>query len=227
MSLKKWGELKAKTAALSLRERVILLAAICVCVTFIWLQFFFLGFEKQLKQSRQDILTEQQLSVDQSDQLSQLMERLSHDPNAVLLQEQELLQTKLDDLKQRIEQRLSNLIEPELMADVLKSVLSDYKGLRLITARNLPVRPLEIKNTAKEKMGNEKKEEQKQAVLFSHAFQMEFEGDYFQTLSFLKRLEEMKGFYWTMLHYQVEDYPQAKIMLQLSTLSLEEGWIGV
>ena len=130
-------------------------------------------------------------------------------------------------MKQDIEQRLSNLIEPELMADVMKSVLSDYKGLRLLSAKNLPVMPLEIKNSSKEKPDAETSEEVRQAVLFSHAFQMEFEGDYFQTLTFLKRLEEMKGFYWTMLHYQVEDYPQAKIILQLSTLSLEEGWIGV
>ena len=227
MNSEKWAELKAKTAALSLRERTILLAAALVCVGFIWLQFFYLDFEKSLKQTQQEILTQQQLTVDQSDQLSLLMARLAHDPNAILLQEQEKLQTKLDTLKQEIEQRLSNLIEPELMADVMKNILSDYKGLQLLSVRNLPVIPLEIKRTDKEKSVNEDAEAARQAVLFAHALQMEFEGDYFQTLAFLKRLEEMKGFYWTMLHYQVEDHPRAKIMLQLSTLSLEKGWIGV
>ena len=37
----------------------------------------------------------------------------------------------------------------------------------------------------------------------------------------------MKGFYWTFLKYEVEEYPKAKITLQLSTLSLDEDWIGV
>lgn len=225
MNLEKWYVLKDKTAALSLRERVILLFAVMACVSFIWAQFFYLGFEKKLKQAQLEMRQQQQVSVAQSDQLSLLMTRLAHDPNAVLLKEQAGLQTKLDALKQDIEERLRNLIEPELMADVMKKVLSDYQGLRLISAKNLPAAPLEIEST-----GNAEKQEQDnkaQAVLFSHAFQMELTGDYFQTLAFLKRLEEMKGFYWTMLHYEVEDYPQARITLQLSTLSLEEGWIGV
>jgi len=225
MNLEKWYVLKDKTAALSLRERVILLLAVLACVSFIWAQFFYLGFEKKLKQAQLEMRQQQQVSVEQSDQLSLLMTRLAHDPNAVLLKEQASLQTKLDALKQDIEERLRNLIEPELMADVMKKVLSDYQGLRLISAKNLPAAPLEI-----ESKGNAEKQDRDskaQAVLFSHAFQMELKGDYFQTLAFLKRLEEMKGFYWTMLHYEVEDYPQARIMLQLSTLSLEEGWIGV
>jgi len=227
MNLDKWYVLKDKTAALSMRERVILLLAVLAAVLFIWAQFFYLGFEKHLKQAQQELRQEQQRSIDQSDQLSLLMTRLAHDPNAVLLKEQSELQAQLDTLKQNIEERLRHLIEPELMADVMKKVLSDYKGLRLISAKNLPAAPLEI-DTKEKAVSKEKDEASKsQAVLFSHAFQMELSGDYFQTLAFLKRLEQMQGFYWSMLHYEVQDYPQAKITLQLSTLSLDEGWIGV
>ena len=225
MNLDKWYVLKDKTAALSMRERVILLLAVSAAVLFIWAQFFYLGFEKHLKQAQQEMQQEQQRSIDQSDQLSLLMTRLAHDPNAALLKEQGELQAQLDTLKQNIEERLRHLIEPELMADVMKKVLSDYKGLRLISAKNLPAAPLEIET--KEKTASNKEASKAQAVLFSHAFQMELSGDYFQTLAFLKRLEEMQGFYWIMLHYEVQDYPQAKITLQLSTLSLDEGWIGV
>ena len=66
-----------------------------------------------------------------------------------------------------------------------------------------------------------------EAVIFAHGFEMALSGNYFQTLSFLQHLEKMSGFYWQALDYEVEDYPNATITLQLNTLSLEEDWIGV
>lgn len=230
MNLEKWYALKDKTAALTFRERLILLVVSLVCVLFIWAQFFYVNFEKSLHKAKQEITAQQQQQWDQSDQLTILMAKLAHDPNLALQNEQKALQDDLAALKSRIELRLSNLIEPSLMADVLRKVLSDYKGLQLIGARNLPVVPLKMhtpNKTVTAGANNSADKNRVEAVLFSHPFQMELKGDYFQALAFLKHLESMQGFYWTLLDYQVEDYPSAKIILQLSTLSLEEGWIGV
>ncbi len=225
MNLDKWHNLKDKTAALTLRERAILLAVGIVVIAFLWAQVFYLDFEKELKKTKQNISQLQQDKWVQTEQLASLTEKLGYDPNAALFAEQRELQTQLEALKDQIEIRLSHLIAPELMADVMRKVLSDYKGLRLLSAKNLPVEPLKI---AMDKNTKEKKnKEESQAVLFSHRFEMVLSGDYFQTLLFLQSLEEMKGFYWTMLKYDVDSYPNAKITLQLSTLSLDEDWIGV
>lgn len=229
MSFEKWNTLKAKTAALSLRERGIMLVVAIVLVFFIWAQFYFLSFEKELKTTKTEISKLQQLELSQQDELQSLMARLADDPNAQLLAEQRQINSKLDKLKEQIEIRLSHLIEPELMADVMRNVLSDYKGLRLVSAKNLEVEPLNLSEVAKKEANktSSKSEDEDQAVLFSHRFEMVLNGSYFQTIAFLKRLEEMKGFYWTMLKYEVEEYPNAKVTLQLSTLSLDEDWIGV
>ena len=225
MNLEKWNNLKDKTAALSLRERGILLAVGIIVIVFIWAQFFYLDFEKGLKKTKQEISQLQQNEWAQKEQLASLMARLSHDPNAALFKEQSEIQEKLVVLKEQIEIRLSDLIAPELMADVMRDVLSDYKGLHLISAKNLPVEPLKL--TVNQKEEKQTKQEDTQTVLFSHRFEMILSGDYFQTLTFLKSLEGMQGFYWTMLKYEVSDYPAANITLQLSTLSLDEDWIGV
>jgi MSHA biogenesis protein MshJ len=225
MKLEKWNNLKDKTAALSLRERGILLAVGIIIIVFLWLQFFYLSFEKELKKTQQEISHLQQSEWTQKDQLATLMARLEHDPNAALFKEQREIQEKLEVLKEQIEIRLSHLIAPELMADVMRDVLSDYKGLRLISAKNLSVEPLKLALNQQE--GKQKKQDETQAVLFSHRFEMVLNGNYFQVLSFLKSLEEMQGFYWTMLKYEVDEYPNANITLQLSTLSLDEDWIGV
>ena len=229
MNLEKWHELKSKTAALSLRERAILLIVAIVLVMFIWAQFYYLSFEKELKRINVEITQLQQLEYSQQDELQSLMVRLADDPNAQLLTEQRKIKNKLDKLKQQIEVRLSHLIAPELMADVMRKVLSDYQGLRLVSAKNLEVEPLNLASVAKSdsQKGAGVEDDKDQAVLFSHRFEMVLNGSYFQTVSFLKRLESMKGFYWTMLKYEVDEYPNAKVTLQLSTLSLDEDWIGV
>lgn len=229
MSLEKWNELKDKTAALSLRERGIILAVAIVLVMFGWAQFFFLSFEKELKSTKGEVVRVQALEHAQQAELQALTVRLADDPNAQLFAEQQQIKQKLTALKEQIEVRLSHLIAPEMMADVMHTVLSDYKGLRLISAKNLAVEPLKFadveKNTAKIEPSNQG--ESSQAVLFSHGFEMVLEGSYFQTVSFLERLESMEGFYWNLLKYEVSDYPSAQVTLQLSTLSLDEDWIGV
>tara|TARA_R110001592_G_C13175703_1_gene750295 strand:+ start:3002 stop:3685 length:684 start_codon:yes stop_codon:yes gene_type:complete len=227
MNLEKWNELKDKTAALTVRERIILLMVGVVLILFIWAQFFYLQFEKDLKNNNQEMSSLQQENWSQKDALAGLTDRLTHDPNSALFDKQRKLKGQLEVLKEQIEIRLSHLIAPELMADVMRKVLSDYKGLRLVSAKNLPVEPLEL-DVKKESNGHKNTEkDDAQTVLFTHRFEMVLNGDYFQTLAFLKSLEEMKGFYWTLLKYEVNEYPKAKITLQLSTLSLDEDWIGV
>jgi len=225
MNLDKWNELRNKTAAITVRERVILLIVGIVIVLFFWAQFFYLQFEKDLKKSNQEITNLKKEEFSQKDELASLVAKLANDPNSALFDEQRKLQEKLEVLKDQIEIRLSHLIAPELMADVMRKVLSDYKGLRLVSAKNLPVEPLKLDITGEN--DSQKNKDEGQAVLFSHRFEMVLNGDYFQTVSFLKSLEAMKGFYWTMLKYEVDAYPKAKITLQLSTLSLDEDWIGV
>lgn len=224
MKFDKWHELKDKTAALSLRERVILMVVGLVLIFFIWAQFYYLGFEKEQKQVSTSIKQLKQQEWAQSEQLADLMAKLAHDPNAELIKEQQRIQGELDALKDQIEIRLSHLIAPEMMADVMRQVLSDYKGLRLVNAKNLPVEPLKISQST---TTENKTDEDNQAVIFSHRFEMTLNGDYFQTLEFLQKLEQMKGFYWTKLSYKVDQYPKAQITIELSTLSLDEDWIGV
>jgi len=227
----KWLMLKDKVADRSPRERVILAATGVVLVCVIWLQFVFTPYEDRGLKIQQ---AEQQASselAESSERVVELTATLENNPNAPLRAEQNRLLEEMDALREDIENRLSSLIAPEQMADVMRDVLSDYRGLTLISARNLPVEPLQLetgsKASATDKSAETSSESENEAVVFAHGFEIVLEGGYFQTLEFLQRLESMKGFYWRLLDYSVQSYPDAKIILQLSTLSLEEDWIGV
>ncbi|MDX1452180.1 MAG: hypothetical protein R3183_06445 [Oleiphilaceae bacterium] len=226
MNFDKWHQLREKTADLSLRERAILAGTGVVLVGVIWAQFVFTPYEKQqarLSQERQSLTTQ---IADDSNRLVELTAMLANDPNAPLRAEQQRLNDEMEAVKQEIEGRLSSLIAPEEMANVLRGVLSDYKGLELISARNLPVEPLDIKKALGAKSSGAPASSD-QAVIFAHGFELVLSGSFFQTLEFLQKLETTKGFYWRMLDYSVTSYPKAKVILQISTLSLDEDWIGV
>ena len=227
MNLDKWTQLQEKTAELSLRERIILTAVSVVLILFIWAQIVFLPYEKQEKQIKMKISEFGQEILTKSDRLSELTTTLANDPNAPLRAKKKSLQDEMADLTVEIESRLSNLIAPEKMADLMRNVLADYKGLRLMSAKNLPVEPLQIKSTAAKIKPENDQEAGQQTVLFSHGFEMVLSGEYFQTLEFLQHLEAMNGFYWQALDYTVSKYPNAEVTIQISTLSLEEDWIGV
>jgi len=227
MNLEKWQLLRDKTAALTLRERSILAAIGVILVFFIWSQFVYLPFEKKQKRHFMKLAELNQQFVTQSDRLSELTVLLANDPNAPIRAKQKLLQNEMSELTTEIESRLSNLVAPEKMADLMRHVLADYKGLSLVSAKNLPVEPLQVRSMATKTKNEKGVETESQAVIFAHGFEMVLSGQYFQALEFLQHLEEMKGFYWRTLNYKVDGYPSAKITIQISTLSLEEDWIGV
>lgn len=227
----RWHDLNDKANNLSVRERAILFATLLVLILFVWLQFALTPMQEenkhklaQLNQANEDI-------ANFASQLAELQVQLEKNPNDPLRKEQKELKASLEQLAGQIAEQLSDLMPPQKMAEAMQEVLSDYQGLKLKKARNLPVTPLKLASSAGEGPENGESETDQnkdpEAVIFVHGFEMELEGEYFQTLNFIQRLEAMDGFYWQALEYDVQSYPKASIILQLNTLSLEEEWIGV
>jgi MSHA biogenesis protein MshJ len=62
---------------------------------------------------------------------------------------------------------------------------------------------------------------------YRHGMQMEFSGDFFATLEFLRRLEALEWkFFWESVRFDVTEYPQAIATVRVFTLSLDRNWIG-
>ena len=225
----KWLLIKEKVNALTLRERSILFATLLVVVVFVWLQLVFLPWESKQKSLNGSISQAQQDIASSSEQLAVLAEQLQKNPNDPLREEGLRLNSELDKLGAQIEQKLAHLMAPQQMAAAMQEVLSHYSGMTLVSAKNLPVQALELGDRGAAESSDEDVEpaEDSQAVVFSHGFEMKLEGRFFQALELIQRLEKMKGFYWHTIDYQVERYPNAVITIQLTTLSLEEEWIGV
>jgi MSHA biogenesis protein MshJ len=117
----------------------------------------------------------------------------------------------------------SDLIDPAQMRFVLEDLIRRQGKLALVRASNLPVRPmLEPENP------DEAADDREGPLVFRHGLILELEGTYLDCLDYLEAVEQLPWkIHWAGLRVQAEEHPRNRIILELLTLSLDEDWIGV
>jgi MSHA biogenesis protein MshJ len=128
------------------------------------------------------------------------------------------LRGQIDELDDQLVEYYDNLIPASKMGEILQQALTSESGLKLQSIKSLRVERLSAYESA---------DEQESVALFRKGIQLRFEGDYFSTVNYLKKLENLEWkLLWGSLDYKVMDYPTATVTIQVYTLSSEEGWIG-
>jgi len=230
--INQWQE---RYEAFSLRERVLIFAAFVVLTFMAWDAM--LLSPQEIKQKK--ILSEM-------DSLSQQLESISNQVNAMTEKlrgkETQHIQARigeLRDLLSGLERKQHDLtvefIHPEQMATVLRDMLSNETSLKLTRLESLGAQPLfpqtedqKLETVDGVKKGSLKRTKEQRPNIYKHGMRVEFEGNFMSTLAYLQALESMPWrFYWDNVEYQVLEFPVARIVITVHTLSLYEDWIGV
>jgi MSHA biogenesis protein MshJ len=216
-----WVQLNEKFSELSFRERALVFGGIFSAVLFVLLQFLvFPVLEKQSALEKQ-LAQQKSAFVQLTHQYKALQLTIENDPNDALRDEQKALRKNLLDIEMILQDKVSALLSPRQTQDLLRSLLADYKGLTLIEARNLE--PKEVVIETKDSLSAA---DDIHVSVFEHGFEMTLTGSYFETMKYISRLEELNGFYWSNVRYEVLEYPSAEIVIGISTFSINEAWIG-
>jgi MSHA biogenesis protein MshJ len=228
-----WIRINDKLANVSIRERAMMLVTLLVAFIFIWLQFVYTPLSKKKNDVIQNMQALDNKIVTTSDLMTQMQNRLTHNPNLALREKAQILQKQIASQRQRIEKRVQHLLQPEQMADVVKNMLGEFGHLKLLRIQNLPVEPfLESGKGVKGGSSGQKRQintntEEDDVQLYQHGLELEVKGRYFDIVHYLQRLEKVNGFSWEQLDYKVKKYPVAIVKIRIKTISLDEGWIGV
>lgn len=199
----------------SLRERLLLLSVSLSIPLFLALQFW-LGPLLDTQARWQGKIRQVNQQTDQfTRQIAKLESAMQGNPRQegqLRLKQIRSESSQLDDWLKREQQAL---ISPQLMPQVLQDMLQDMP-LELISLRKLPTE-IEIDS-----------EIEGVPRVYRHGLHLEFEGSYRDTMDYLQRLEKLPWrFAWEALDIRMQNYPSATIILNLYTLSFEEGWLGV
>ncbi len=211
-----WSSLEERFDEMSAREKVLIV--LCGLVTVVML-LFTLVLEPKLnevnsndKQLRNSKLTNQQTEIE----ILRIQAQLKKDPNAEIDQAISQLLTESQHLSMQLSEIIEHLITPSQMASLLESVLEQQSGIHLVSLQTLPAEPI-----------TEDKEASQYSGYYVHPVRMELTGDYFSIASYLTKLEGLPAsYYWRSFSYNVEDYPKAKLVLEVYTLGSREEFIG-
>lgn len=199
--------------------------------------FFYVFLIGVYDPSRVEIASlERQLSTVQTRLLEQQTRAIElersgvEDPDSFIRERLEALVNEQSQVQGGIESLAGNLVSPNRMTQMLTSVLDNQGGLTLIKVENISPEaltdPMAPPATLAEQAGSVL-----QSVgfrVFRHGLVLEFQGDYFSTLRYLLYLESMEeSFFWDSIEFKQEVWPDARVRLELHTLSSEEGFIGV
>lgn len=212
--------LQTRIDQLSLRERAFLFLGIAAILYTLFDNLLISPQERHQRQLfaeiakvRADIKLLEQQKLD-------ILNRHSQDPDS---EEQRVLQQLKEEIHQvdtQIGEVVSGLIAPLEMARALERVLAAHPGLRFARVENLgAVALLEVTPEEGDTAG---------AGIYRHSMRIELEGSFQQGHDYLLTLEQLPWrFHWEGVDIEMLDYPVARIVITVSTLSLSEGWIGV
>ncbi|KJG05319.1 MSHA biogenesis protein MshJ [Photobacterium angustum] len=208
----KWDELSQRFAALSVREQWL------IAITG-WFGILFIGYmliiEPQMVTSqtvKMALMDTQNDMITAKNQLIVANRKLQQDPDKAI--NQKLAQYRQEDkaLQQVLEAKIGSLITPVQMADLLEQVLRHSSALKLESMTSLPSSQLVSGD---------------QQGYFVHPIRLTFKGRYFDVVNYLNKLEALPvKYYWRSLSYQVDEYPWAKVELEVYTLGESKDFIG-
>ena len=219
--------LKEKIDALSLRERLLVFLAVIAAILGLWETFIYQSIRQEQQQFNEELVQIEAKILSQTTLAEQLLAKTSVDPNKATRNQLARTQADIRRTKSQIDAKAAELISPQQMAKALEELLLQHREMVLIKLETLSPTKLFAGSQAEL---NPQAETNTDEVLpvYRHGLKLEIEGGYFETIQYLTALESLQWrFYWDRVDYQRQDYPLARIKIEIYTLSFEEGWLGV
>lgn len=224
--LKQW---LSRVDELSLRERAIVFSALLIVLFLGWYAYLM----EPLMKEQHRLLTELDNKRGELASLNNEFEKMTAvvqtDPEAEDRRRIDGLNRQITDLEQDLKAATANLVAPEAMPEILRLVLNRSRGLTLLKLTGLGGTPLVVKaGTSDGKPTHQGSAGGDLGGAYKHGMQIEFRGDFFETLDYLRALEGLQqGFFWDQVKFEVQDYPDSVTTLTLYTLSLNPNWIRI
>lgn len=222
-----WEKLSDKIDGLSLRERVLIFAALAFMLVSLINVLFLEPLVTRQKQMATQVVQQQEKIKEIRGKIQALLEARHSDRSSPLRGRLAQLRQQLAAGEAYIKSRGDRLIPSDRMASVLEQILNRDGQLQLVSLKTLPVALLEQHGQ------NNKKQQSKMPStldkpVYQHGVQITVRGSYPELLGYLDQLEHLKvRMFWGQAKLGVEHYPEAELTLTLYTLSLDKTWLAV
>jgi MSHA biogenesis protein MshJ len=207
----------AKFERLSLRERVIILAALLIVLVGCLNVLLISPVDVRRKALLQEV-TNLGSQITLTD--SGVEAVISADPTNGAARQLQTLQKQLQGIDSQLLAQSAGMVPPDHMAEAIQDVLRLQHGVVLISLRNLPATRLPAEKPA-DSAGEDRRP-------YVHTIELVVEGRYLDVLDYVQALEKLPWhFYWRRLEITATHYPTNRVRLELATLSPDGDWMGL
>ena len=155
-----------------------------------------------------------------------LADALKKDPNDAVNLKIKQHEQKLGQIDKSLLALTSALINPVQMRHALVELLKLDQGVKLISFEVLPVKRL-ISSAVTAKVEQAIEPNEQTINLFRHSIKLKLRGSYFNLRNYLSQLEGLSWkFFWKHFEYQVAEYPNSELEIEIYSLSTEREFIG-
>jgi MSHA biogenesis protein MshJ len=218
--------LAARVDALSLRERVLVFAAIAAGTAFL-VHFFALGpmFAKQGLLRTQIVQQQNNLEGIDND-ISEKVKAAQVDPDAPTRERIAAVHAQTDALATSLRAMQNGLVPPERMAPLVEAILRANGRLQLVSMRTLAVEPLLGAGKPQAAAPTPSDSVKPAALLYRHGVEVTVRGNYLDMIGTMAALESMPTqLFWGAAKLDAETWPASRLTLTLYTLSLDAKWM--
>lgn len=226
-----WQDWANRFAALQLREKYLIAAALAVAILFgghaVWVEP---GLQQadRLKKTLEKQQTERtQLQT----QIAALAAQDS-DPDSANRAALQQLRNDLTALEHEIRVFDSTLVAPGQVPAFLQTLLARHRGLSLVSLTTLPPRPLINPPAEKtEKAGARSPAEAPSVAggnIYQHGIEIKLAGSYADLVAYVAELQASpQKMLWGGMQLTVKQHPVSELTLTIYTLSLDSTWLVV
>jgi len=220
--MSQWQQYSERFLTLQLRERYLI--GYGSALLLLWLGALYLlqplwQMQAQLQQQNRSSL---QQIVGLQQQIDEVQRALTVNPDQQLQQNIDKMLSDEQNLLPQIRSVTGRYIGAEQMVQLLQDVLSQQQNIRLIALENLPARAVQLPGVGLDAAAVEK------PLLYRHSTKLTFAGPYAGLQQLLQRLEQLPWqLHWRTLNYQVKEYPQAELQLELETVSEHDSYLKI
>ncbi|PCJ22362.1 MAG: hypothetical protein COA96_14735 [SAR86 cluster bacterium] len=215
-------------------EKAIVLVMIIAVLVLTYMSVAFDPVRADISQANSQILNADRQIQAQQTAYAEMLVASQEDPNKFANDRLTVIAREQGLLSQEISSLAGDLITPAGMTRILTSVLERQPGLELVSFQNKAATSLrDEESAASDTSGvvapnNSASLNDISGQVYEHGLRIEFQGDFFTTLKYLRFLEEVTGsFFWDSISFKQLEWPTALITLEIHTLSTNAGFIGV
>jgi MSHA biogenesis protein MshJ len=237
----RWTGFAAKIDALTLRERMLLFAALAAFIVFVAHAAALGPMLRKQAALRAQISQQQNNLVGIDGEITHKVQAYQVDPDAATRERLDAAKAEAAKLSESLRAMQKGLVAPERMGALLESLLRANGRLQLVSMKTLPVGSLHQAGAGEAKAEPQAKEGKMLAValtapaaagaqpvdmLYRHGVQIAVRGNYLDIVNYMSALESMPTqLFWSRAQLEVEEYPTSRLTLTLYTLSLDPKWM--